>query len=130
MGGLSVLKAASIITMNPAQPRAEAVLMDADSGEIVAVGSLAQCRAQAPDAPVSDLGSSVLMPGFIQAHDHPVPAAVLSTLVAPALLTGGPSEIAALVRVAVRELRRELQPALSLEAAALTALPESRRNVG
>ncbi|MCB0930528.1 MAG: amidohydrolase [Mycobacterium sp.] len=77
MGGLSVLKAASIITMNPAQPRAEAVLMDADSGEIVAVGSLAQCRAQAPDAPVSDLGSSVLMPGFIQAHDHPVPAAVL-----------------------------------------------------
>ena len=41
-----------------------------------------------------------------------------------------PSEIAALVRVAVRELRRELQPALSLEAAALTALPESRRNVG
>ena len=39
MGGLSVLKAASIITMNPAQPRAEAVLMDADSGEIVAVGS-------------------------------------------------------------------------------------------
>ena len=46
----------------------------------VAVGSLAECRAAAPDAPVEDLGAGVLMPGFIQAHDHPVPAAVLCQL--------------------------------------------------
>jgi predicted amidohydrolase YtcJ len=77
MGTRSILKAAAVITMNPDQPRAEAVALDADSGTIVAVGSLAQCRATAPDAQVTDLGSAVLMPGFIQAHDHPVPAAVL-----------------------------------------------------
>lgn len=39
-----------------------------------------------------------------------------------------PAETAALVRVAVRELRRELQPALGLEPQALVTLPESRRN--
>lgn len=77
MGQQSILRAASLITMNPAQPRAEALAMDMDSGAIVAVGSLAQCQAAAPHAPVQDLGPGVLMPGFIQAHDHPVPAAVL-----------------------------------------------------
>jgi DNA-binding transcriptional LysR family regulator len=39
-----------------------------------------------------------------------------------------PVETATLVRVAVRELRRELQRALGLEPAALVTLPESRRN--
>ena len=77
MGSTVILKAASVITMNPAQPRAEAVAVDADSGEIVAVGSVDQCRTAAPDARWEDLGTQVLMPGFIQAHDHPVPAAVL-----------------------------------------------------
>ena len=77
MGATTILKAASVITMNPAQPRAEAVAVNAGSGTILEVGSLDQCRAAAPDAPVRDLGTQVLMPGFIQAHDHPVPAAVL-----------------------------------------------------
>ncbi|MGY4711488.1 amidohydrolase [Mycolicibacterium sp. CBM1] len=77
MGSRSVLAASSVITMNPAQPRARAVTVDRDTGRIVAVGSLEQCRAAAPDGPVEDLGPTVLMPGFIQTHDHPVPAAVL-----------------------------------------------------
>jgi hypothetical protein len=34
------------------------------------------------------------------------------------------------VRVAVRELKRALQPALGVEPAALVALHESRRNAG
>lgn len=72
-----ILTASSIVTMNPAQPRAQAVAVDTDSGKIVAVGTLEQCRAAAPSADVQDLGDGVLMPGFIQAHDHPVPAAVL-----------------------------------------------------
>lgn len=63
--------------MNPVQPRAEALAIDADSGVILAVGSFAECKARAPQAAVHDLGSAVLMPGFIQAHDHPVPAALL-----------------------------------------------------
>ena len=77
MAGQTILKASTVITMNPAQPRAEAVAVDADSGAILAVGSLEKCRTAAPDAQVRDLGTQVLMPGFIQAHDHPVPAAVL-----------------------------------------------------
>ena len=72
-----ILKVASVITMDPAQPRAEAVAVDSDTGTIVAVGPLQQCRAAAPDAAVEDLGDRVLMPGFVQAHDHPVPAAML-----------------------------------------------------
>ena len=72
-----ILTAASVITMNPAAPRADAITVDADSGRILAVGSLAQCRAAAPSSAVEDLGAGVLLPGFIQAHDHPVPAAVL-----------------------------------------------------
>jgi DNA-binding transcriptional LysR family regulator len=41
-----------------------------------------------------------------------------------------PAETAALVRVAVRELRREILPAMGLEAASLAALPEVRHNAG
>ncbi len=77
MGARTILQAASVITMDPARPRAEAVAVDSGTGEIVAVGSVADCRAAAPGAAVEDLGDAVLMPGFIQAHDHPVPAAVL-----------------------------------------------------
>lgn len=77
MGSRVILTASSVITMNTAQPRAGAIAVDSDSGRIVAVGSLADCRTAAPDAAVEDLGSAVLMPGFIQTHDHPVPAAVL-----------------------------------------------------
>ncbi|CAN5622303.1 amidohydrolase [soil metagenome] len=78
MGSRSILKPSSVITMNSARPRADAVVVDTESGLLVAVGSVDECRALAPGATVDDLGaSSVLMPGFIQAHDHPVPAAVL-----------------------------------------------------
>ena len=77
MGSQAILKPASVITMNPAQPRAEAVAVDTGVGTILAVGSLADCAAAAPGAGVEDLGTAVLMPGLIQAHDHPVPAAVL-----------------------------------------------------
>ena len=73
----SIVKASSVITMDPGRPRAEAVAVDLDSGRILTVGSVQDCRDAAPEAAVEDLGSAVLMPGFIQTHDHPVPAAVL-----------------------------------------------------
>jgi predicted amidohydrolase YtcJ len=66
-----VLTATSIITMDPARPRAEAVAVDTATGEIVAVGTLAECQSAAPGATVTDLGDTVLMPGFIEAHSHP-----------------------------------------------------------
>ena len=67
-----ILKAASIITMDPTNPRSEAVAFDSATGVIAAVGSLAECRAAAPGVEPTDLGSQVLMPGFIEAHSHPV----------------------------------------------------------
>jgi predicted amidohydrolase YtcJ len=67
----TILKAQSIITMDVASPRAEAVAVDTASGAIVAVGTLADCQAVAPGVAVTDLGDTVLMPGFIEAHSHP-----------------------------------------------------------
>ena len=63
-------------------------------------------------------------------RSHQVPTAHCPSTLHSAQAGRLPAETAALVRVAVRELRRELQPALGLEPAALVALPESRRNGG
>lgn len=68
----TILTASSIITMDPDSPRAQAVAFDSASGIIVAVGSLAECQATAPGVTPTDLGTDVLMPGFIEAHSHPV----------------------------------------------------------
>ncbi len=72
MSNLRVISANSIITMNPAQPRAEAVAFDADTHLITAIGTLAQCQKATPGATVSDLGDTVLMPGFVEPHSHPL----------------------------------------------------------
>ncbi len=68
----TILKADSIITMDEANPRAEAIAFDDTTGKILAVGTVAQCQAAAPGVAVTDLGSTVLMPGFIEAHSHPM----------------------------------------------------------
>ena len=65
-----ILTAGTVITMNPDQPRAQAVAV-AD-GRIVAVGSLAQCQQECPDAEVIDTGAPVLLPGLVEPHSHPV----------------------------------------------------------
>lgn len=75
-----IVRAATIITMDKAKPRAEAVAFNTDTGRIVAVGTFESCHAAFPAAKVQDLGHKVLMPGLIQAHDHPIPAAVLCQL--------------------------------------------------
>jgi predicted amidohydrolase YtcJ len=71
-----ILTASSVITMDEANPRAEAVAIDTASGTIVAVGSLADCQAAAPGVTPTDLGTAVLMPGFIEAHSHPLVAGI------------------------------------------------------
>ncbi|MCV7347187.1 amidohydrolase [Mycolicibacterium rhodesiae] len=65
-----ILTAATVITMDPDQPRAEAVAVT--DGMIAAVGSLAQCQATCPDAEVIDTGAAALLPGFVEPHSHPV----------------------------------------------------------
>ncbi len=67
-----ILKALVVITMNPTADRVDAVTIDSTSGRITAVGSLADCQRAAPDAKVRDLGATVLMPGFIDPHSHPL----------------------------------------------------------
>ncbi|MDQ1304391.1 MAG: hypothetical protein QG671_218 [Actinomycetota bacterium] len=71
-----VLKASAIITMDEANPRAEAVTIDTATGTIVAVGTLVECQGAAPGVAVTDLGDTVLMPGFIEAHSHPMASGV------------------------------------------------------
>lgn len=67
-----ILKAAAIITMDDALPRARAVAIDSGTGRITAIGSLASVQAAVPGVPVTDLGSTVLMPGFVDPHSHPL----------------------------------------------------------
>ncbi len=75
----TLFPATSVITMNPSQPRAEAVLVRED-GRIVEVGSLdsmqpwlANHSHEVNDAFIDD----VICPGFIDPHLHPTMAAVL-----------------------------------------------------
>ena len=67
-----ILTASSIITMDDALPRARAVAVDTSTGRITAIGSLSEVKAAAPGVAVTDLGSTVLMPGFVEPHSHPL----------------------------------------------------------
>ena len=59
----------SVITMDPAQPFAEAVL--AENGKILYVGTAAQARELAgDDAAVYDYSGNFIYPGFIDGHTH------------------------------------------------------------
>lgn len=59
----------TILTMNPQQPRAEAILVRGE--KIVFVGSLTDARAQAaPNVTDIALGERTLLPGFHDAHVH------------------------------------------------------------
>ena len=67
-----------LITMNPEQPIASAMLIDGD--RIVAIGELAELEAQAEGAERVDMQGNTLMPGFIDAHGH-FPGSGLTELV-------------------------------------------------
>ena len=64
-----VIKNARVITMNPRQPRADAVAVR--NGGIMAVGAASELEAvSGPRTRVIDLGGRALVPGFIDAHCH------------------------------------------------------------
>ncbi len=71
------LKNANVITLNPAQPTARAVLIDGT--RIKAVGSEADVRARAAGhCETIDLGGETLLPGFVDCHMHPILLAYFS----------------------------------------------------
>jgi predicted amidohydrolase YtcJ len=59
---------ATFLTMDPARPLAEALLVRA--GRVERAGRAADLRAAAPGAHVVDLGGRFALPGFIDAHNH------------------------------------------------------------
>ena len=64
-----ILSGGPILTMEPAQPRAEAIAIA--EGRILAVGSRAEVMAHAgPATRQIDLAGRTLLPGFIDAHGH------------------------------------------------------------
>lgn len=103
-----ILKAATVITMDPDQPRVEAVAVDTTEGTIAAVGTLAACQAAAPGAAITDLGDTVLMPGFIEAHSHPMAAGIFTQ--PPAYWISGSQGYATYAQV--QELWRHLDATL------------------
>ncbi len=73
-----ILTASTVITLDPAAPRASAIAFDTTTGVIAAVGSLETCLAAAPGAEVRDLGDTVLLPGFVEPHSHPVVSGIVT----------------------------------------------------
>ncbi|MFN7165253.1 MAG: amidohydrolase [Hyphomonas sp.] len=67
--GVTLFVNAEVITVDAAQPSAEAVAIR--GGRILAVGSKAEVtKAAGRGAAVRDLGGATLVPGFIDAHGH------------------------------------------------------------
>lgn len=68
-----VLAGGEVVTVDPARPRARAVAVAGD--RIVAVGDEREVRDRAgPRTMVVDLAGRVLVPGFVDAHVHPIHA--------------------------------------------------------
>ena len=66
---VTVLTAAKIHTMDPAQPRVEAMAFDG-GGRILAVGGRDALLARYPAATRLDAGTATVVPGLIDAHGH------------------------------------------------------------
>jgi predicted amidohydrolase YtcJ len=62
------IREANIITMNPDQPRAEALAIR--DGRIAAVGSWADVALYATGLPMLDMEGKTVLPGFIDTHTH------------------------------------------------------------
>ena len=64
-----ILRAQTILTMDPARPRAQAVGIDGN--RIVAVGDVEAVRRKLPPgAQEVDAGARTVLPGFVDAHNH------------------------------------------------------------
>ena len=65
-----------VVTMDPALPRAGAVAFEGD--RILAVGQREEVlRMAGPDTRLHDLGARTILPGFVEAHGHPLWSALV-----------------------------------------------------
>ncbi|GAA5209411.1 amidohydrolase [Microbacterium kyungheense] len=102
-----LLTARAIHTVDAIGRTATAMLTD--RGRIVAVGTVAECRdaarAAGIDPEVVDLGDAVVVPGFVDAHAHPLMYGQLMTWVdCGPEKAGSIPEIVALLKAAAAEL--------------------------
>ena len=74
----TILTAAAVLTLDTDGTRARAMAIDDATGRILAVGTPDGCRAAAPGATETDLGDHVLLPGFVDAHNHPFLSGVVT----------------------------------------------------
>lgn len=63
-----VIRDANIITMDPRQTRAEALIIH--KGRIAALGSWSEVSDRVKDDPILDLGGRTVVPGLIDSHAH------------------------------------------------------------
>ena len=95
-----LLHGGPIITLDPALPHADALLVRGPN--IVAVGSFAAVSAAAhPGARVIDLAGRTAMPGLVDAHCHPVKGAVALLFSCRFEFSATPDDIAAAVTAAL-----------------------------
>lgn len=99
-----------IITMDPSQPFAEAVLVEGE--RIVAVGGKELRKAHEGDARVVELGRRAMLPGFIDAHGHLTATAAYINFVNLAPPPVGSVDDVARLQTTLREhIERERIPA-------------------
>jgi len=96
---------ASIITMSPAQPTAQALSIT--NGHFTAVGSNAAIlKSAGPRTHKFDLGGKCIIPGIIESHVHPIGAA-LSEIDGPVPLLHSIAEIQTYIRAQDQKLAPE-----------------------
>ena len=106
-----IIRGGPIVTVNPAQPAAEAVAI-AD-GTIVAVGSEADVmKLTGPETVVTDLAGQTLVPGFVDGHSHFFSVVTVQTSALCASPPAGPCTSVAEVIAQLKELqkRRRIGP--------------------
>src|ERR671934_1807726 len=65
----------NIVTVNPAQPEAEALALR--DGKILALGKVSELeKFKGPQTQIIDLKGKALLPGFIEPHGHPFDSAL------------------------------------------------------
>ncbi len=103
-----IIRGGSIVTVDPAQPTAEAVAIR--GGKIVAVGAEADVlQHKGPNTQVTDLAGRTLVPGFVDGHSHFFTCGTVQVQALCASPPAGPCTTVADVIGQLKKLRQRLQ---------------------